>query len=234
MNHQLAATNRDMGGVFTVTPDNVSKIGGIPRLARLVFRTLARVRHGSMTVTLPDGRRLLFRGTEPGEHAEIIIRDFGLTRRFFAGGDLGAAEAFLDGMWDSPNVTAFLQFFIRNKDALQDRLTGMPVVRFLSRIGHLMRRNSKSGSKRNIEYHYDLGNSFYDRWLDTTMTYSSALFEYPDQELSEAQTNKYRTLARNMDLRPEHHLLEIGSGWGGFAEFAASEIGCRVTGITIS
>ena len=234
MNHQLAATNRDMGGVVTVTPDNVSKIGGIPRLARLVFRTLARVRHGSMTVTLPDGRRLLFRGTEPGEHAEIIIRDYRLTRRFFAGGDLGAAEAFLDGMWDSPNITAFLQFFIRNRDSLQDKLTGMPAVRFLSRLGHLLRRNSKSGSKRNIEYHYDLGNSFYDRWLDPTMTYSSALFEHPDQELSEAQTNKYRTLARNMGLQPEHHLLEIGSGWGGFAEYAASEIGCRVTGITIS
>ena len=232
--NQLATTDRDMTGIVTVTPDNVSTIGGIPRLARLVFRSLARVRHGSMTVTLPDGRRLLFRGTEPGEHAEIIIRDYRLTRRFVSGGDLGAAEAFLDGMWESPNVTAFLQFFIRNKDALQNKLTGMSIMRFVSRLAHLMRRNSRTGSKRNIEYHYDLGNSFYDRWLDPTMTYSAALFEHPGQDLSEAQTNKYRKLAENMDLRPEHHLLEIGSGWGGFAEYAASEIGCRVTGITIS
>lgn len=119
---------------FAVTPENVSSIGGIPSLARIVFRALARVRHGSMTVTLPDGRRLIFRGTEPGEHAELVIRDFGLTRRFFSGGDLGAAEAFLDGMWDSPNVTAFLQFFLRNKEALQDRLNGMPLVRLISRI----------------------------------------------------------------------------------------------------
>lgn len=219
---------------FAVTPENVSSIGGIPSLARIVFRALARVRHGSMTVTLPDGRRLIFRGTEPGAHAELVIRDFGLTRRFFSGGDLGAAEAFLDGMWDSPNVTAFLQFFLRNKEALQDRLNGMPLVRLISRIGHMMRRNSRSGSRRNIEYHYDLGNSFYTRWLDPTMTYSSALFAHPGQELSEAQINKYRSLAEQIDLRPEHHLLEIGSGWGGFAEYAASEIGCRVTGITIS
>jgi len=163
-----------------------------------------------------------------------VIRDFRLTRRFFSGGDLGAAEAFLDGMWDSPNVTAFLQFFLRNKEALQDKLNGMPVARLFSRLGHLMRRNSKNGSKRNIEYHYDLGNSFYTRWLDPTMTYSAARFSHPGQELSEAQTNKYRSLAEQIGLGPEHHLLEIGSGWGGFAEYAASEIGCRVTGITIS
>ncbi|MBO6680315.1 cyclopropane-fatty-acyl-phospholipid synthase family protein [Parvibaculum sp.] len=217
-----------------VTPANVSKIAGIPRLARMAFRALLNIRRGSLVIVLPDGRRLRFSGSEPGENAEMIIRDFGLTRRFVASGDLGAAEAFLDGMWDSPNVTAFLQFFLRNGEALQDKLKGIPGARFVSRLGHLLRRNSKRGSKRNIEYHYDLGNSFYRRWLDPTMTYSSARFEHPGQDLSEAQINKYRSLAERIDLRPEHHLLEIGSGWGGFAEYAASEIGCRVTGITIS
>ena len=217
-----------------VTPANIGSIAGIPPLARIVFGALARIRHGSMTITLPDGRRLLFRGAEPGENAELVIRDFRLTRRFFSGGYLGAAEAFLDGMWDSPNVTAFLQFFLRNKEALQDKMNGMPVVRLFSRIGHLMRRNSKTGSRRNIEYHYDLGNRFYTQWLDPTMTYSAARFAHPGQALSEAQINKYRSLAEQIDLKPEHHLLEIGSGWGGFAEYAAQEIGCRVTGITIS
>ena len=217
-----------------VTPANVSKIAGIPRLARMAFRALLNIRRGSLVIVLPDGRRLRFSGSEPGENAEMIIRDFGLTRRCVASGDLGAAEAFLDGMWDSPNVTAFLQFFLRNGEALQDKLKGIPGARFVSRLGHLLRRNSKRGSKRNIEYHYDLGNSFYRRWLDPTMTYSSARFEHPGQDLSEAQINKYRSLAERIDLRPEHHLLEIGSGWGGFAEYAASEIGCRVTGITIS
>jgi len=217
-----------------VTPANIGSIAGIPPLARIVFGALARIRHGSMTVTLPDGRRLIFRGTEPGENAELVIRDFRLTRRFFSGGDLGAAEAFLDGMWDSPNVTAFLQFFLRNKEALQDKMNGMPVARLFSRIGHLMRRNSKTGSRRNIEYHYDLGNRFYTQWLDPTMTYSAARFAHPGQDLSAAQINKYRSLAEQIGLKPEHHLLEIGSGWGGFAEYAAKEIGCRVTGITIS
>jgi len=217
-----------------VTPANVSKIAGIPRLARMAFRALLNIRRGSLLIVLPDGRRLRFSGSEPGENAEMIIRDFGLTRRFVANGDLGAAEAFLDGMWDSPNVTAFLQFFLRNGEALQDKLRGIPGARFVSRLGHMLRRNSKRGSKRNIEYHYDLGNSFYRRWLDPTMTYSSARFEHPGQDLSEAQINKYRSLAERIDLKPEHHLLEIGSGWGGFAEYAASEIGCRVTGITIS
>ena len=217
-----------------VTHANISRIAGVPRLARIAFHALLKIKRGSLLIVLPDGRRLRFRGIEPGEDAEMIIRDFGLTRRFVASGDLGAAEAFLDGMWDSPHVTAFLQFFLRNGEALQDKLMGMPVARFVSRLGHLLKRNSKRGSKRNIEYHYDLGNSFYRRWLDPTMTYSSARFEHPGQDLSDAQINKYRSLAERIDLKPEHHLLEIGSGWGGFAEYAASEIGCRVTGITIS
>lgn len=217
-----------------VTPANLRAMPGIPPLARLAFRALLKIRHGSITMVLPDGRKLRFRGSEPGEHAVMVIRDFGLTRRFFASGDLGAAEAFLDGMWDSPNVTAFLQFFLRNSEALQDKLMGMPIARFVSRFGHMMRRNSKRGSKRNIEYHYDLGNNFYRRWLDPTMTYSSARFAHAGQDLSAAQINKYRSLAESIDLRPEHHLLEIGSGWGGFAEYAASEIGCSVTGVTIS
>ena len=220
--------------VIDVTPANLALLTGIPRLARLAFRLLLRVRCGSLTVILPDGRRLRFKGAEPGSDAVMVIRDFSLARRFFASGDLGAAEAFLDGMWDSPNVTAFLEFFLGNADALQEKLTGNPVFRFVARLGHLLRRNSKSGSKRNIEYHYDLGNSFYRRWLDPTMTYSSARFAHKDQDLSDAQINKYRSLAERIGLGPEHHLLEIGSGWGGFAEYAAGEIGCRVTGITIS
>ncbi|MEQ8327365.1 cyclopropane-fatty-acyl-phospholipid synthase family protein [Parvibaculum sp.] len=235
---QISVDGMHTGGAVAdsldVTPANVSKIAGIPRLARMAFRALLNIRRGSLLIVLPDGRRLRFSGSEPGENAEMIIRDFGLTRRFVANGDLGAAEAFLDGMWDSPNVTAFLQFFLRNGEALQDKLRGIPGARFVSRLGHMLRRNSKRGSKRNIEYHYDLGNSFYRRWLDPTMTYSSARFEHPGQDLSEAQINKYRSLAERIDLKPEHHLLEIGSGWGGFAEYAASEIGCRVTGITIS
>jgi cyclopropane-fatty-acyl-phospholipid synthase len=220
--------------IVDVTPANISSIAGIPRLARLAFRALLQLKRGSLLVVLPDGRRLRFQGREPGESAIMEIRDYALARRFFAGGDLGAAEAFLEGMWDSPNITAFLELFARNKEALQEKLRGLGVVRFGARLWHFARRNSKRGSKRNIEFHYDLGNGFYRRWLDRTMTYSSARFSHPGQDLSEAQINKYRSLAERIGLKPEHHLLEIGSGWGGFAEYAASEIGCRVTGITIS
>ncbi|MDR3498729.1 MAG: cyclopropane-fatty-acyl-phospholipid synthase [Parvibaculum sp.] len=220
--------------IVDVTPANISSIAGIPRLARLAFRALLQLRRGSLLVVLPDGRRLRFQGREPGESAIMEIRDYALARRFFAGGDLGAAEAFLEGMWDSPNITAFLELFARNKEALQEKLRGLGVVRFGARLWHFARRNSRRGSKRNIEFHYDLGNGFYRRWLDRTMTYSSARFSHPGQDLSDAQINKYRSLAERIGLKPEHHLLEIGSGWGGFAEYAASEIGCRVTGITIS
>ena len=227
-------SDRIVDETIEVTQANLTRIAGLPRLARRAFRALLYLRSGCLTILLPDGRRLRFKGGEPGTEAVMEIRDFGLARRFFASGDLGAAEAFLDGMWDSPNISAFLELFARNRDALKEKLAGMRLFRLAGRLYHLLRRNSKSGSRRNVEFHYDLGNGFYRRWLDRTMTYSSARFAHHGQELSEAQLNKYRSLADRIDLRPEHHLLEIGSGWGGFAEFAASEIGCRVTGITIS
>lgn len=226
--------NRDTADTVDVTAGNLGLIPGLPWLARLAFRVLLHIRNGSLTIFLPDGRHLRFAGREPGADAIMEIRDFGLARRFFTGGDLGAAEAFLDGMWDSPNITAFLEFFARNRETLREKLFGLRSLRFGARLYHLMRRNSKRGAKRNIEFHYDLGNNFYRPWLDRTMTYSSARFTHPGQDLSDAQLNKYRSLAERIDLRPEHHVLEIGSGWGGFAEFAAGEIGCRVTGITIS
>lgn len=226
--------NRDAADTVDVTAGNLGLIPGLPWLARLAFRVLLHIHNGSLTIFLPDGRHLRFAGREPGADAVMEIRDFGLARRFFTGGDLGAAEAFLDGMWDSPNITAFLEFFARNRETLREKLFGLRSLRFGARLYHLMRRNSKRGAKRNIEFHYDLGNNFYRPWLDRTMTYSSARFTHPGQDLSDAQLNKYRSLAERIDLRPEHHVLEIGSGWGGFAEFAAGEIGCRVTGITIS
>lgn len=227
-------TDDPAGETIDVTAGNLADIPGLPWLARLAFRVLLHIRSGSLTLILPDSRRLRFSGREAGKDAVMEIRDYGLARRFFAAGDLGAAEAFFDGMWDSPNIAAFLELFARNRDSLREKLYGLAIVRLGARLYHLVRRNTKSGSRRNIEFHYDLGNGFYRPWLDRTMTYSSARFAHEGQDLSEAQINKYRSLAQRIDLKPEHHLLEIGSGWGGFAEFAASEIGCRVTGITIS
>ena len=217
-----------------VTPATLRSLKSQPFFLRLAFRLLLRLRYGSLDLTLPDGRRYRFEGSEDGPHAVMELRNTAVARRFFTGGDLGAAEAFLEGMWTTPDVTSFLQLFEQNKHALQRQRHGLALLKLGARFRHLARRNSKSGSKRNIEYHYDLGNGFYRRWLDPSMTYSSAHFAHPGQSLPEAQENKYRSLAERIDLRPEHELLEIGCGWGGFAEFAAREIGCRVTGITIS
>jgi cyclopropane-fatty-acyl-phospholipid synthase len=155
-------------------------------------------------------------------------------RRVLGSGDIGFAEGYVAGEWETPDLAALLEALTLNIDRLQRMLNRNPAARFVNKVRHALRANSRAGSMRNIHAHYDLGNAFYARWLDATMTYSSAIYQRPRQDLAAAQTHKYRTLAEGMALGPEHHVLEIGCGWGGFAEFAAREVGARVTGITIS
>ncbi|WP_420561790.1 class I SAM-dependent methyltransferase [Tepidicaulis sp.] len=217
-----------------VTAAKLAAMKDIPWLTRMILRIAAHITSGSLTVELPDGRKIRFAGAESGPDAELHIRDYDFAKYIVTGGDLGAAEAYLRGLWESPRIEVFLQLFAANRHALSQSRNGLKLARIAGRIGHLLRHNNRRNAKKNIEYHYDLGNSFYMRWLDPTMTYSSGKFETPNDDLTAAQLNKYRSLAKRIDLRPEHHVLEIGSGWGGFAEFAAKEIGCRVTGITIS
>jgi len=206
----------------------------LPLLARLAFRYAENLRIGRLDVTLPDGRMLTFGGREPGPHAEMTVHDLGFARRMMSGGEIGLAESFMRGEWESPNLTAFLELFCVNHAAIATMLDGRGLIRWWQRIRHVMNRNTKGGSRRNIHAHYDLGNRFYSAWLDRTMTYSSAIFAPGDNDLVSAQTRKYRALANAIDAKPDHRLLEIGCGWGGFAEYAAKEIGCRVTGLTIS
>jgi cyclopropane-fatty-acyl-phospholipid synthase len=207
---------------------------GLPYSFRLVATVASRLQTGSIAVTVPDGRRFVFSGREAGGHGEIEIKDFNVLNRLYRSGNVGFAEGYLAGEWDSPDIAALLETVARNTDKLRDFFEGKPLAQFFNRIFHLLNRNSKTGSKRNIMAHYDLGNGFYRRWLDPSMTYSSARYERPGQDLGAAQRNKYRALAHSMNLGPDHHVLEIGCGWGGFAEFAAKEVGARVTGITIS
>ncbi|HSA80846.1 MAG TPA: cyclopropane-fatty-acyl-phospholipid synthase family protein, partial [Geminicoccaceae bacterium] len=155
-------------------------------------------------------------------------------RRFLDGGGAGFAEAYLDGDWDSPDLPRLLELLALNEAAYEEFSQGRPWYRGLARLQHLLRRNSRPGSRRNILAHYDLGNRFYELWLDRTMTYSAALFPHAGAPLEEAQRTKYRSLAARLRLQTGHRLLEIGCGWGGFAEFAAAEIGARITAITIS
>ncbi len=189
---------------------------------------------GSMTFVLPSGREIPIQGREPGPAARVVIHDFRFMRRVMAAGDIGFAEGLMAGEWETPDLTAVLVSASLNFDRLARLFTGNPLVRLVNFVSHLRRGNSRDGAKRNIHAHYDLGNAFYGRWLDPTMTYSSARFEHPGQSLPDAQRNKYATLARSIGLQSSHSVLEIGCGWGGFAEFAAREIGAKVTGVTIS
>ena len=210
------------------------RVAGLTRLMRLLLALGTRLRIGGALLELADGRRFVVGGEEPGPLAHIVVHDQRVARRLLFGGTVGFAESFLDGDWDSPDLTALLEMAARNEDVFNAQLLhGKPLARVLNRVVHALRSNSRRGSRRNIAYHYDLGNAFYERWLDTSMTYSSAIFAEGD-DLAAAQRRKYARIAELGQFRAEHSVLEIGCGWGGFAEFAAREIGCRITAITIS
>ena len=203
-----------------------------PLALRLLLKLLTRIRMGKLKVVAPDGSIFLFQG-EPGPEATVILRHVDTARRIMFGGDLGLAEAYMDGQWESPDLMGFLEMGLLNMRALEVDRPSL-LRRMLDSLVHAFRRNTRKGARRNIRSHYDLGNAFYKLWLDETLTYSSAIFDTPDQPLADAQRNKYQHLLDLLQLRPEHHLLEIGSGWGGFALYAARETGCRVTSITLS
>ena len=220
-----------MNTITQVFCDN--RAAGQPLSVRLLCRLLARIRVGELQLTVPDGSTFHFRGQTPGPHASIELRDLRTVRRTFWGGDLGLAEAYLDGQWDTPDLMAFLELGLLNLQAFQVDKPGR-LRRMLDGLVHALRRNTRRGARRNIQYHYDLGNDFYRLWLDGTLTYSSAVFAHPEQSLADAQRHKYDLLLDQLRLEPGHHLLEIGSGWGGFAIHAARRTGCRVTSITLS
>jgi cyclopropane-fatty-acyl-phospholipid synthase len=202
------------------------------------LRTLSgAVRHlavGQLTLIGPDGGSEMFAASKPGPHATLEIKRPRAVWRLFTGGDVGFAESYLAGDWDSPDLAALIELAARNEAAMTEAIRGFGVVRAWHRLRHLLRPNSRTGSRRNIADHYDLGNDFYRLWLDPTMTYSSAIFAEPQQQLSDGQIAKYRRLAESLDLKRGHRVLEIGCGWGGFAEFTAANYGCHVTGITLS
>ena len=203
--------------------------------AGLFMRLLASSWHrGRLTVSLPNGAVHHLEGREPGRTAVLWITDWRSVRRAIVGGDIGFAEGYMAGEWDSPHLATLLEALADNYDRLSRLVEGNPGLNTLNRLAHGLNRNSRRGSRRNIHAHYDLGNDFYGQWLDGSMTYSAARFDAPGQSLEQAQRNKYARLAAMMDLRRDQSVLEIGCGWGGFAEYAAREVGARVTAITIS
>lgn len=230
----MSGTTLDISNITVVRPGVIPDLHAVPAFFRPLLPVAARMREGSVTITFPDGRVLRIEGAVAGREAILNIRDYRCLWRLVRTGNLGFSEGYLAGEWDSPDVTAVLEVFARNADLMREFYEGKWWAKVASRLSHFMNANTRAGAKRNIHAHYDLGNEFYGRWLDPSMTYSSAKFEDPRETLQEAQRNKYASLARRIGLRPEHQLLEIGCGWGGFAEYAAKEIGCKVTGITIS
>ena len=208
---------------------------GLPFFFRQACKVANRIKYGQLTFVLPDGRRLVFSGDEePSSKATIVVRDYRFAWRSLIGGDIGFFETYADGLWDTSNLADVLYIFARNADHVQDAFHATAVIDFLNNIRHAFNKNTRSGSRRNIMAHYDLGNRFYEQWLDPSMTYSSARFSSPDADLKTAQETKYRMLAQSINLKPDETVLEIGSGWGGFAVHAAKEHGAKVTGLTLS
>ena len=189
---------------------------------------------GQLDLTLPGGEHHTIAGPESGPQAAVTIHRWRTLRRLAFGGGVGFAEAYMDGDWDSPDLAPVIELAALNRGLADDGTRPSTTARLFHWLRHSLRANTHKGSRRNIAFHYDLGNQFYERWLDSTMTYSSAIYAEPNQSLDEAQRNKCRQLLDRMEVKPDQHVLEIGCGWGGFAIIAAKERGLNVTGITLS
>jgi len=209
-------------------------IGLVDRIARrLVLDRLRDLQHGELTLTERCAVHSL--GQIAGLRANLVVHRPALFRSAVFGGTLGVAESYLRGDWDCDNLTSLFRIFLRNRTAA-DRLDAGSswIARQAQRCVHWLRDNTRVGSRRNIRAHYDLGNEFFGLWLDETLAYSSAIFTVPDQPLAAASTEKFDRVCRKLALHPNDHLLEIGTGWGGFALHAAQHYGCRVTTTTVS
>ena len=206
----------------------------LPRYFARVFDLVGKLNSGRVDFILPDGRRFRAEGLKPGPVAEVTINNPDVFARLVREGDLGFCDAYLDGWWTTPDLQAFMDFIHADNDDMYDGFPGMALVRAWEKARFWFQSNTKSQALKNISYHYDLGNDFYSLWLDDTMTYSSALFNTSQESLEKAQIAKYASMVDQMGVKPGDHVLEIGCGWGGFAEYAAKERGLKVTGLTIS
>ncbi|MBW8318551.1 MAG: cyclopropane-fatty-acyl-phospholipid synthase family protein [Arenimonas sp.] len=201
---------------------------------KILCRFSDRIEKGRLVLQFDGGVEHVAIGALAGPKAVLNVRRPRALMRILSGGTLGFAKAFIEGDVDSPDIGAVLELAVANEDAFSGLMSPSALIGGIARLRHRLRRNSLKGSRRNISFHYDLGNAFYELWLDRTMTYSSALYERPAQGLAEAQEAKYARIVRELGIGPADHVLEIGCGWGGFAEYAIRATGCRVTGLTLS
>lgn len=205
-----------------------------PAAARTVFALLKKLQQGSLTVQWPDGTSHRF-GGDTGPHASLVLHHWRVCAAALKSGDIGFAESFIAGDWTTPNLVELLRVLVANRAAVDDIVYGSWVGRLFYRVRHVLQRNTKRNSRKNIHAHYDLGNRFYRLWLDESMNYSSAWFAGDTaQTLSQAQTHKVRRALQAAAVQPGQRVLEIGCGWGALAEVACTEWGAHVTGITLS
>ena len=206
----------------------------LPRYFAAIFEMAQAAETGRLDIELPDGRVFRVQGSKPGPAAHVRVHNPDLFARLVREGDLGFSDGYLDEWWTTPDLQAFMDFVHTGNDAIYNGFPGQQLLRAWERLRFWLQSNSKRQAKRNIAHHYDLGNDFYGLWLDETMTYSSGRFATGQESLEAAQIAKYASMVDQMGARPGDHVLEIGCGWGGFAEYAAAKRGLRVTGLTIS
>lgn len=201
---------------------------------KLLMYMISGLKAGSMDVRLPNGTQRHLEGTQPGPHGVWNIKSGRVIHHLLASGEVGIGDSYLDDCWDSPDLTRLLSVMYLNEPHYRGPFEKNWLGKLYGYWQHRRRANTKTTAKKNIEHHYDLGNEFYKMWLDETMAYSSGMYIVPTETLMDAQVNKFQLMYERLDLKPEHTLLEIGSGWGGFAIYAAKHSGCHVHSITLS
>jgi cyclopropane-fatty-acyl-phospholipid synthase len=223
--------------ILSPTIDAESVDSTMTTRSRIVMKLMEQMTRGSLTVTLPDGSTRVFGEGLP--HAEIVLANWNVCEASFKNGDIGFGETYIAGDWSTPNLSALLDVMLGNRNEFEAVFYGTWWGKLIYRLKHVLNRNTRTGSKKNIHAHYDIGNDFYRLWLDQTMTYSSALFQGFDGtgddtlDMQQAQESKYRRILKQLNLKEDARVLEVGCGWGGFAEMCAKN-GSHVTGLTLS
>jgi cyclopropane-fatty-acyl-phospholipid synthase len=230
MNTQTMNTNSPLN---FHADNNELDMSRYPARARFILQLLSKLQHGALHLELPDGKSAHF--GDDSYPVTLRLHNWALCDAVIKSGDIGFAETFIDGSWSTDNLTGLIELFIRNRQAVESLIYGKWWGNLLYRVRHLFNRNSRTGSRKNIHAHYDIGNDFYRLWLDPSMTYSSALFSNGHTDsLQDGQLAKYRRILKELDVAAGARILEIGCGWGGFAEVAAKEGGTKVSGLTLS
>ena len=221
----------------TLNPTSAPAIQPIPRdapgAARTALKMLRRLKHGTLTVQLPDGALQRF-GSGTAPMASLHLHNWKPCSAALRSGDIGFAESYIAGDWTTPHLTDLLELLIINRKEVESAIYGSWLGRLAYRVKHLLNRNTKANSQKNIHAHYDLGNAFYALWLDKTMNYSSAIFESPETTMVEGQMAKVRRALSLAQVKPGDRVLEIGCGWGALAEMATTEFSASVVGVTLS